>query len=94
MQHNPSDCLSVYQSMVTIPQSINASIDTVSGYFNAYLMHKMYIEYLVVNLSAVGLLSKEWVKPSTASSVHNNLNELLIVLKYNVDNFIQLVSNS
>lgn len=78
--------------MVTVPQSVNASADTIRGYFNAYLMHKIYVEYLVVNLTAVELLKRGWVQPSNAISVYNNLMELLSKLKYNVKNLAQLVS--
>lgn len=90
MQHD--DCLSAYQSMVIAPQSVNASVDNIRSYFNAYLMHKAYVEYLVVNLSAVGLLNKGWVQISTVGDVHDRLKELLKALKYNVRNLAQLVS--
>ena len=78
--------------MVTVPQSVNPSVDTIRGYFNAYLMHKIYVEYLVVNLTAKGLIHKEWVQPSTANKVYRNLAVLLSVLNYNVKNLAQLVS--
>ena len=87
------DCLNAYRSMVIAPQSVNASVDNIRGYFNAYLMHKVYLEYLVVNLSASGLLKKKWVQLSTAGDVHDNLKELLDALKYNVKNLAQLVSS-
>ena len=78
--------------MVIAPQYVNASVDNIRGYFNAYLMHKAYLEYLVVNLSAAGLLDKNWVQISTAGNVHDRLKELLNALKYNVRNLAQLVS--
>ena len=75
-----------------VPQSVNPSVDTIRGYFNAYLMHKIYVEYLVVNLTALELFQKGWVQPSTASKVYNNLKVLLTVLNHNVKNLAQLVS--
>ena len=78
--------------MVDVPQSINASVNAIRGYFNAYLMHKIYVEYLVVNLSASTLLNKDWVKPSTMSNTLSNLQKFLDILKRNVRNLAQLVS--
>ena len=75
-----------------VPQSVNPSVDTIRGYFNAYLMHKRYVEYLVVNLTALELFKKGWVQPSTASKVYKNLKVLLTVLNHNVKNLAQLVS--
>ena len=75
-----------------VPHSVNPSVDTIRGYFNAYLMHKIYVEYLVVNLTALELFKKGWVQPSTASRVYNNLKVLRIVLNHNVKNLAQLVS--
>lgn len=77
--------------MVTIPQSINASVDTIRGYFNVYLMHKVYVEHLA-NLSGLGLFKKGWVTPITANKVHKNLTKLLTVMKHNVKKLAQLVS--
>ena len=75
-----------------VPQSVNPSVDTIRGYFNAYLMHKRYVEYLVVNLTALELFKKGWVQPLAASKVYNNLKVLLTVLNHNVKNLAQLVS--
>ena len=79
--------------MVIAPQSINVSVDNIRDYFNAYLMHKVYLEYLVVNLSAAELLDREWVQPSIAGDVYDSLKELLTALKYNVKNLANLVSS-
>lgn len=83
--------MGTYQSIVTAPQSVNASVDTIRGYYNAYLMHKIYVEYLV-NLGAKGLLIKGWAPLSTSVQLHNDLSKLLDVLKYNVKKLAQLVS--
>lgn len=93
LQYKLDNCLSTYKSMVIAPQSANVSIDTIRGYFNAYLMHKMYVEHLVVNLSASDLLDREWVKASTAKDVHKNFTKLLAVINYNIKNLAQLVSS-
>jgi len=79
--------------MVTAPQSTNATVDAIRGYFNAYLMHTLYVNHLVHDLGATGLYDKEWVHSSKVGSVHKNLKKLLTVLKYNVRNLAQLVSN-
>jgi len=80
--------------MVTAPQSANATVDTIRGYFNAYLLHTLYMEHLVHDLGAADLLSREWIQPSTKGNVYNNLKKLLTVLKYNVKNLAQLVSTA
>ena len=92
LQYHAYDCLNVYQSMVVAPQSVNASVDNIRGYFNAYLMHKAYIEYLVVNLSAADLLDRKWVQASNAGDMHDQLKKLLSALNYNVKHLVHLVS--
>ena len=79
--------------MVNIPESTNASVDAIRGYFNAYLMHKMFVDYLVNNLGAGELMEREWMERKTAGSVNRNLKHLLRVLKHNVKNLAQLVSS-
>ena len=93
LQRRFGGCLHAYQSMVTTPQSVSPSVDTIRGYFNTYLMHKVYVEYLVVNVTAIGLINKKWVQPLTASKVYSKLTVLLAVLKFNVKNLAQLVSS-
>ena len=78
--------------MVTIPQSVNASVDVIRGYFNAYLMHKINVEYLAVNLNALDLYEREWVEASRARDVHKSFIKLLDHLKDSVQKLAQLVS--
>ena len=75
---------------MSVPQSVYPSVDTVRGYFNVYLMHKVYVEYLV-NLQPIGLWRKGWAGKS-ALKIHTNFKKLEGVLKYNVKSLAQLVS--
>ena len=77
--------------MVNAPQSDSATVDTIREYFNAYLMHKIYVEHLV-GLGARGLVMSDWVADSKADDVHEDFKELLSVLKYSVKKLAQLVS--
>jgi len=76
---------------VVIPYANDTSITTIRHFFNAYLMHKLYVEHLV-GLGVVNLLEKEWLQLSTAISTYNGLTKLLTILQYNVKNLVQLVS--
>ena len=78
--------------MVTAPQSVNATVDIIRDYFNAYLMHKIYVEHLV-QLGLPDLLRNGWVEPSNALDVYNNLTKFLASLNYNVKKLAQLVSS-
>ena len=78
--------------MVVAPQSVNASVNNIRGYFNAYLMHKIYVEYLVVNLSAAELFDRRWVQASNAGGMYDQLRELLRALNYNIKHLNYLVS--
>ena len=68
----------------------DTSITTIRHFFNAYLMHKLYVEHLV-GLGNTNLLEKNWLQPSTAVDTYNNLTKLLSILNYNVKNLGQLV---
>jgi len=75
---------------VSIPTHTDVSIDTIRGYFNAYLSHKFLIDHLV-NMKAVGLVNMEWVDQSKAPYLHDKLIQLQNALNFNVKNLAQLV---
>lgn len=78
--------------MVTVPQSINATVDTIRDYFNAYLMHKVYVDHLI-NLGPIELWQRDWIKSSSeVYNVHNNLTKLSTSLNDSVKKLAQLVS--
>jgi len=83
--------MKTYQSLVAAPQSDNATVDIIREYFNAYLMHKIFVEYLV-GLDVSGLVISDWVTDSKAHAIHNGFKDLLSVLKYNIKKLAQLVS--
>ena len=74
--------------MVTVPQSVNATVDIIRDYFNAYLMHKAYVKHLI-ELDLFELWSRGWIESSKA---HNNLAKLLTPLNDSVKKLAQLVS--
>jgi len=76
---------------VVVPYANDSSITTIRHFFNAYLMHKLYVEHLV-GLGVVNLLEKEWLQLSNAVNTYNGLTKLLIVLQYNVKSLAHLVS--
>lgn len=65
--------------------------EVIRNFFNAFLMHQQYIEYLA-NLSLVQLSRIKGVFQSKAKRVHSNLGEILTVLDYSVKNISQVVS--
>ena len=74
-----------------IPKHTNVSVDTIRGFFNAYLSHKYLIDYLA-EFDAVELLNKNWVYYSQTLKVHSELKQLQDALNFNVKNLAQLVS--
>ena len=56
----------------------DTSITTVKQFYNAYLMHKLYVKHLIDHLP-------------TDDSTNDGLNKLLNILEYNVKNLAQLV---
>ena len=73
-----------------IPEHTNVSVDTIRGFFNAYLSHKYVIDYLV-DLNATTLADKYWAYSSKALDLHKQLKKLQSVLNFNVKNLAQLV---
>ena len=78
-----------YISLVTIPKHTNVSVDTIRGFFNAYLSHKYAIDYLV-ELGADEFVYRDWYF-TKATLVHEELVKLQDVLNYNVKNLAHLV---
>lgn len=72
------------------PKLTDISIDTIRGFFNAYLSHKFFIDYLV-NLNVTGLLIEHWVNQPKATVAYKNLVKLQDVLNFNVKKLAQLV---
>ena len=75
---------------MSIPKHTDVSVDTIRGFFNAYLSHKYFIDHLV-ELGAVKLLIKNWVYQSKAIKVHKTLIQLQDALNFNVKSLAQLV---
>ena len=76
---------------VVVPDANDTSITTIRKFFNAYLMHKLYVEHLV-ELGVVNLTEKQWLPLSTAFNAYSNLTKLLTILQYNVKYLARLVS--
>ena len=77
--------------MVSIPENTLVSIDTIRGFFNAYLLHKYFVDY-VVNLEAATLVKNNWVQQINAKSVYENLLKLQVALNFNIQKLHLLVS--
>ena len=78
--------------MVTVPQSVNATVDTIRDYFNAYLMHKVYVEHLI-ELGRYELWRRGWIESAfKIPDVDKNLAKLLTSLNDSVKKLAQLVS--
>lgn len=77
--------------MVSIPENTLVSIDTIRGFFNAYLLHKYFVDY-IVNLNAAKLVENNWVQQTNVNSVYENLLKLQVVLNFNIQKLHLLVS--
>ena len=54
-----NDCEEAYNSFMSIPKSTDASTGTIRGFFNAYLLHSHFIDYIVnLNKEALDVSSK------------------------------------
>ena len=73
-----------------ISSHTDPSINTIRRFFNAYLLHKYAVEYLI-KLGPNVLVRWDWVHSSKASEVHKQLEKLQDVLNFNVKNLAQLV---
>ena len=88
------DCGETYDSFVSIPKSTNASsIDTIRGFFNAYLLHKHFIDY-VVNLNINELVSKHWIYQANSHKLYGMILLLQSALNFNIQKLDLLVSYS
>ena len=77
--------------MASIPESTSVSIDTIRGFFNAYLLHKYCIDY-IVSLNAAKLVDNNWVYQTNAESLYENLLKLQDALNFNIQKLHLLVS--
>ena len=77
--------------MVSIPENTVVSIDTIRGFFNAYLLHKYYVDY-IVNLNETGLVRNNWVEQAKVKRVYKNLVKLQVALNFNIQKLHLLVS--
>lgn len=86
------DCEDDYNSFVSIPVSTNVSVDTVRSFFNAYLLHKYFVDY-IVNLNTTKLVSKNWVYQTNSTQLYEKLMQLQDALNYNIQKLDLLVRN-
>ena len=86
-----NDCEETYSSLVTIPESTNVSTNTIRGFFNAYLLHKYFVDYIVI-LNVSKLVDKNWVYQTIANDFYGKLLQLQNALNFNIHKLNQLVS--
>ena len=86
-----NDCEETYSSLVTIPESTNVSADTIRGFFNAYLLHKYFVDYIVI-LNVSKLVDKNWVYQTIANDFYGKLLQLQKALNFHIHKLDQLVS--
>ena len=77
--------------MVSIPNNTKVSIDTIRGFFNAYLLHKYFVDY-IVNLNAATLVKNNWVYQTNVNTLYENLQKLQDALNFNIQKLHLLVS--
>ena len=77
--------------MVSIPESTSVSIDTIRGFFNAYLLHKYFVDF-IVNLNAAELVDYNWVYQTNVENLYENLLKLQDALNFNIQKLHLLVS--
>lgn len=85
-----TDCEKAYKSLTSVPNNDDISLDTIRGFFKAYLLHKQFINY-VINLNKVNLVDKNWIIQSKAQDTYTSLTKLQSVLNFNVKNLFLLV---
>lgn len=84
------DCEGKYDSLISVPQNNNASLDTIRGFFQAFLSHKEFINH-VINLGMAKLVSKNWIVHSKANETYKNFMELRDALNFNAKRLFSLV---
>ena len=76
---------------MTIPESTNISTNTIRGFFNAYLLHKYFVDYIII-LNASKLVDKNWVYQTIAKDFYGKLLQLQNALNFNIHKLHRLVS--
>ena len=74
-----------------IPKHTDVSIETIRGFFNAFLLHKHFIDYLVSQTDTELVYKKTWVYLTRKTDLRKSLENLQDVLNFNVKNLAQLV---
>jgi len=87
-----SDCKEDYNSLVQIPKSNDVSVGTIKGFFNAYLLHKYVVDYMVT-FSDAEFVAKNWIYQINSTNFNKKLLKLQDVLNSNIQKLAQLVRN-
>lgn len=77
---------------MSIPEKTGASVETIRGFFRAYLSHKYYVDHLI-NLNASKLIERNWLYQEKVvnHNVYEKLLQLQNVLNFHVQNLFLLV---
>ena len=84
------DCEQTYNSFVSIPKSTDASTGTIRGFFNAYLLHSHFIDY-IVDLNTTELVRKNWMYQANSHKLYEKLMQLQSTLNFNIQKLDLLV---
>ena len=79
--------------MVSIPKHTDVTVDTIRGFYNAYLSHKYLIDHLV-SLNTTKLVRRNWANQVGVLEFYKKLMQLQDVLNDNVEKLAQLVSQN
>ena len=84
------NCEATYNSLISIPKTNDASLDTIRSLFKAYLSHKHFIDYMV-DTGKIKLVDKDWIYQRRANQTFRKLLRLQAVLNFNVKTLYLLV---
>ena len=84
------DCKSTYNSLVSIPNTNDTSLDTIRGLFKAYFVHKQFVDYMI-ELNATELVEKNWINQRGANHTFKKLLRFQDSLNFNTKSLFLLV---
>ena len=89
LQHN--DCLLEYNHIARVPKATDVSVNAIRQFFNAYLVHKLFVDHLL-KFSPHELLYNGWVDQIDVYDLIKQLSKLKRTLQYNLKSLAVLVS--
>jgi len=85
------DCFLEYNYIARVPKATNVSVNAFRQFFNAYLVHKLFMDHLM-KFTPHELLYNGWVDQTNVYDLIKQLAKLKHTLQYNLKSLAVLVS--